>query len=155
MYKTGRALSFGKHKGEKIERVISTDPEYVVWCLDHIEEFDLDNELYSKLENELRAAEHKRNSEYWNALRDGQQRRNRPTASPTITISYADQEQRVAQALGDVYGADSSIPASPEEPHSLELRDYYSLELRDYWTWDVEINRMRLGNWSIEVEEEE
>ncbi len=89
MYKTGRALSFGKHKGEKIERVISTDPEYVVWCLDHIEEFDLDNALYSLLENELKAAEHKRNSEYWNTLRD-RQRRN-------FVVEYGTQEEpRVA-----------------------------------------------------------
>lgn len=76
MYRKGRALNFGKkYPGMKIEAIIVKDPEYVVWCLEHVEHFDLDNELYGMLEDAIKANNEKRNREYWNSLRERAGRR--------------------------------------------------------------------------------
>ena len=76
MYRKGRALNFGKkYPGMKIEAIITKDPEYVIWCLEHVEHFDLDNELYGMLEDSIKANNEKRNREYWNSLRERTGRR--------------------------------------------------------------------------------
>ena len=39
-------FTFGKHNDELLEEVLKTDPEYIIWCSDEIEWFDLDTDVY-------------------------------------------------------------------------------------------------------------
>lgn len=41
-------FNFGKYKGYDILEVIEDDPQYVLWCTDEIDWFDLDTELYDQ-----------------------------------------------------------------------------------------------------------
>ena len=55
MSKNGRLFeisddfTFGKHEGESVDEVIVDDPEYVEWCLNEIDGFDLDEEGHQLL----------------------------------------------------------------------------------------------------------
>ena len=97
MYRKGRALNFGKkYPGMKIEAIIVKDPEYVIWCLEHVEHFDLDNELYGMLEDSIKANNEKRNREYWNSLRERTDRREVFTLTPA--------ENRIQQSVEQYRG---------------------------------------------------
>ncbi len=51
IYKLETELNFGKkHKGETIEEIIEDDPEYLLWAIDTIEWFELDDEAEKELE---------------------------------------------------------------------------------------------------------
>ena len=50
---TDDVLDFGKHNGEQVYYVIYYHPKYIRWCLETIEEFHLDDEAFSMLENSL------------------------------------------------------------------------------------------------------
>lgn len=39
-------FSFGKHKGYSYETVLVSDAQYIVWCADNIEWFELDDSDY-------------------------------------------------------------------------------------------------------------
>lgn len=54
-YVVGDKLTFGKHDGELIEEVVVDHPTYVDWCLDTIEEFEIDEELHQLLEASIRS----------------------------------------------------------------------------------------------------
>lgn len=44
-------IKFGKkHRGETIEDIIENDPDYLLWALDTIEWFELDDEAEKELE---------------------------------------------------------------------------------------------------------
>jgi hypothetical protein len=43
-------LSFGKYEGQTIKDVIRVDPDYILWCIDNIEWFELDEEAEEELE---------------------------------------------------------------------------------------------------------
>jgi hypothetical protein len=43
-------LGFGKYKGQTIKDVIRVDPDYILWCVDNIEWFELDEESEKELE---------------------------------------------------------------------------------------------------------
>jgi hypothetical protein len=59
-------FNFGKHKGESIESVISSDPGYILWCHDekvakftkeilgYAEESDIEQRLDEAMDGELR-----------------------------------------------------------------------------------------------------
>lgn len=42
-------LNFGKHRGRTIEHVCRTDPTYLEWCLDNINDFFLSDEAMEVL----------------------------------------------------------------------------------------------------------
>ena len=46
-------FTFGKHKGERLSSVIGSDPNYVEWCLEEIEEFRLTKGALERLEDAL------------------------------------------------------------------------------------------------------
>jgi len=48
-------LTFGKHSGEALDEVIVEDPEYIAWCVDEVEGFELDVEAMNLLEASLRS----------------------------------------------------------------------------------------------------
>lgn len=39
-------FTFGKYRDELLHDIIFTDPNYVLWCADNINWFDLDSRLY-------------------------------------------------------------------------------------------------------------
>jgi hypothetical protein len=43
-------FSFGKYKGEQLQVVINTDPQYVEWCLDNVGWFDISKRCKKELE---------------------------------------------------------------------------------------------------------
>lgn len=43
-------LNFGKHKGEEVQDVILEHPDYLLWCLDNIEWFELTPEAREELD---------------------------------------------------------------------------------------------------------
>ena len=43
-------FGFGKHKGEKILDVMDYDPQYVKWCNENLDWFDLDVDMLDELE---------------------------------------------------------------------------------------------------------
>jgi hypothetical protein len=47
---------FGKHEGEAIADVVTTDPRYVFWCISNIASFVVSNSLFITL-RELKARE--------------------------------------------------------------------------------------------------
>ena len=51
IYKLETELNFGKkHRGETIEEIIEKDPSYLLWAIDTIEWFKLDDEAEKELE---------------------------------------------------------------------------------------------------------
>lgn len=52
IYQLHTTLAFGKHKGKKIQDIISTDPSYLAWCLNNIDHFHLAEKAWSLLKNE-------------------------------------------------------------------------------------------------------
>ena len=40
------AFHFGKYKGEILKDVLEEDPNYIIWCSDSIDWFDLDTDVY-------------------------------------------------------------------------------------------------------------
>lgn len=42
-------LRFGKHQGETILEVLKSTPDYLWWCIDNVDGFELENEAYEKL----------------------------------------------------------------------------------------------------------
>lgn len=47
-------LKFGaKHRGETIEEIIEDDPDYLLWAIDTIEWFELDDEAEEELERRI------------------------------------------------------------------------------------------------------
>lgn len=49
---TGRdhILSFGKYKGLSIEEVLEINPDYLLYCQENVESFDLDHKLIDEAE---------------------------------------------------------------------------------------------------------
>ncbi len=42
-------FTFGKYKGQKLERVIEDDPKYVLWAVQNIDWFDIDSDALAWL----------------------------------------------------------------------------------------------------------
>jgi hypothetical protein len=47
-------LRNGKYAGRTIEEVIELDPKYLNYCIENYDNFELDNEAYTKLVEELK-----------------------------------------------------------------------------------------------------
>ena len=39
-------FTFGKHNGELLKDILEIEPEYILWCSDDIDWFDLDTDVY-------------------------------------------------------------------------------------------------------------
>lgn len=50
-------LCFGKHEGKLISTVIREDPQYILWCLENIDDFRLDWKAERELDYELEERE--------------------------------------------------------------------------------------------------
>jgi hypothetical protein len=50
IYSLKTKIAFGKHKGETIQEIIDEDSSYIEWCLDTIDDFELDEEADDYLE---------------------------------------------------------------------------------------------------------
>jgi hypothetical protein len=48
-YQLHSVLKFGQYKGESINEVIKTDPEYIVWCLKNLKHFMISPEVIEKI----------------------------------------------------------------------------------------------------------
>lgn len=49
MYDLDSLLKFGKYKGKVLEDVLNDDPEYLAWCLENIEWFEVDETLADEI----------------------------------------------------------------------------------------------------------
>lgn len=51
-------FNFGKYKGKTLLHVIDNDPQYVIWCIDNIDDFNINdkfkNELLSQYNQHVR-----------------------------------------------------------------------------------------------------
>ena len=47
-------LKFGKYAGMEIWEVLNTDWTYIKWCLENINDFQLDNEAFESYERKKR-----------------------------------------------------------------------------------------------------
>lgn len=45
-------FTFGKYKNHSLRFVLWNDPEYVQWCVDTLDDFELDEEALELLQNE-------------------------------------------------------------------------------------------------------
>ena len=43
-------FDFGKHKGKNVAEIIENEPTYIKWCIENIDNFELDNEAYEEYE---------------------------------------------------------------------------------------------------------
>ncbi len=67
-YSLNDVLTFGKHKGEQIRRVINVDNQYISWCVFNIPGFRLDEEadtIHSKAILEKMKTRSTRNRKYY------------------------------------------------------------------------------------------
>ena len=55
VYKLNDKFNFGKHKGEFVQDVIEDDVTYIEWCLDNVEDFELDETLYQIYNDALKS----------------------------------------------------------------------------------------------------
>ena len=44
-YKLDTRLNFGKYCGETLKTILEDDPGYLVWCLENVEWFEVDQDL--------------------------------------------------------------------------------------------------------------
>lgn len=49
LYTEETILDFGKYKGFTLDLIISTDPNYIIWCVENVEWFNFDSEKYEQL----------------------------------------------------------------------------------------------------------
>lgn len=42
-------FNFGKYKGKTLLYVIDNDPQYIIWCIDNIEDFNINEKLKLEL----------------------------------------------------------------------------------------------------------
>ncbi len=49
IYRLNTVFKFGKHKDHNIQHVIQDDPQYLYWCMDNVEGFELHNEAMQLL----------------------------------------------------------------------------------------------------------
>jgi uncharacterized protein (DUF3820 family) len=42
-------FQFGKYKGKTLFYVLDTNPQYIIWCINNIKEFKIDNRLKNDL----------------------------------------------------------------------------------------------------------
>lgn len=57
IFNKGTRLTFGKYKGVTVEKLIEDNPEYLLWCHDNIEWFDLPDKLLFVLEDLIESRE--------------------------------------------------------------------------------------------------
>lgn len=48
MYRKNMALPFGQYKGVFISDILDTDPGYLLWCMENVQDFDLELSVYEK-----------------------------------------------------------------------------------------------------------
>ena len=53
-YQLGEVMPFGKYKGVSIEVMIETDPKYVQWLLDNVDNFYLSDGSKKRLQERFR-----------------------------------------------------------------------------------------------------
>ena len=42
-------FNFGKYKGKTLLHVIDNDPQYIIWCINNIKDFNINNKLKDEL----------------------------------------------------------------------------------------------------------
>ena len=50
IYPVGLAerFDFGKYRNKSIREVIAEDPEYIAWCIENVDNFELNNQAYAE-----------------------------------------------------------------------------------------------------------
>ncbi len=43
-------FTFGKHRGDSIREVIEQDAEYIAWCIENVDNFELNNQAYAEFQ---------------------------------------------------------------------------------------------------------
>lgn len=67
VYQLDTVFKFGKHKGETIERVITYDANYIQWCKDEVENFELDVKAHQLWDVAMEAQEEMRIDREWDS----------------------------------------------------------------------------------------
>ena len=49
MYDLDTPLDFGKYRGRVVEDVLVEDPAYLLWAMENVERFNVDNALYDEI----------------------------------------------------------------------------------------------------------
>ncbi len=49
IYSLKTKLNFGKHKGKTLSQTLNTDPLYIQWCMNNVNEFNLDKKALEKV----------------------------------------------------------------------------------------------------------
>lgn len=49
IYDLDTPLGFGKYKGQPVEDVLADDPSYLLWCLENVESFSVDQALEDEI----------------------------------------------------------------------------------------------------------
>tara|TARA_B100000941_G_C28261062_1_gene426568 strand:+ start:117 stop:551 length:435 start_codon:yes stop_codon:yes gene_type:complete len=49
LYSADTIIGFGKYKGKKINSILSSDPNYLMWCLENLDHFILDDDTFHSL----------------------------------------------------------------------------------------------------------
>lgn len=53
IYTLKTKLIFGKHKGKTLEKILNLDPLYIEWCINNINDFNLNKEAHDQIINIL------------------------------------------------------------------------------------------------------
>lgn len=53
-YDLDDCLPFGKHQGRLIEDVLDEDPNYLLWCLENVDDFEVDKALQDEITRRAR-----------------------------------------------------------------------------------------------------
>jgi len=46
-------VKFGKHRGKSVEDIISSDPQWLFWAVENVDDFDIDKDAEAELEASL------------------------------------------------------------------------------------------------------
>jgi hypothetical protein len=49
MYDLDTPIRFGRHRGRLVEEVLEDDPGYLLWCMENVESFDVDQALHDEI----------------------------------------------------------------------------------------------------------
>lgn len=50
-YGISDTINFGKYKGDTIEKVLEKDPKYLLWAVEHIEWFELNDDVLEAIDD--------------------------------------------------------------------------------------------------------
>lgn len=75
-FENTRRLMFGKYEGEPVWDIISKDPNYIIYCLENVDRFELTENEKSRLryirgKQEYERNRRRRNAIYWHNFKYG------------------------------------------------------------------------------------